>query len=211
MEAIGEKMPRLLLVRHGDTDFNANRRFMGHSDIELSPLGMKQVTRLKDYIADEPVTAVFASDLKRTMMTASILAQPRGLSVIPCPELRELHYGECEGLSFEQIGIQYPEVAAQCMSFTLDLNFPGGEKYRGFIKRVRSFVKKLKAYNPKDTILIVAHSGPITALLCHFLGLPMRHAMRWRIDTASLSIVYYDPPDIYLTRFNDISYLKDRI
>jgi alpha-ribazole phosphatase len=209
IDAIGEYMPRLLLVRHGDTDFNQRRRFMGYTDIEMSSFGKKQVERLKDYLGGEDIHAVFSSDLQRTMRTAEILSTGRHLAITPCPELRELNYGECEGLSFGEIGDRYPEVAAKCVDFNLDLQFPGGEDYRSLIKRERFFVKRLQKFTRNETVLVVSHSGPLKVLLCHFLGLPMKYSQRLHIDTASLSVIYNNVDYPLLTKLNETSYLKD--
>ena len=202
-------MTRLLLVRHGDTDYNHNRRFLGHTDIEMSAFGIKQVMRLRDYIAGEKINAVFSSDLKRTIKTAEILTAGRKLDIVLCPELREVNYGECEGLSFGQIGEQYPDVAAKCLNFNLELDFPGGEDFKTFIKRTRSFLKRLKNQPANNTVLVVSHGGPLKTLICHFLGLNMKNWDRIHLDTASLSIVYLNAKNPVLTRFNDTSYLRD--
>jgi len=201
-------MARLLLVRHGDTEFNNARRFMGHSNIELSPGGVKQIENLREYIAGEKITAVFSSDLDRTMATARILAEFRRLEIIPCPELREMHYGVCEGLTFGEIGQKYPDVARQCAYFTPDLEFPEGETFNNFAARVISFLGKVKEFSPPDRILVVSHSGPIKVLICHLLGISQEHWWQIRTDTASLSIVDTTPRGGVLSRLNDVSYLK---
>ncbi|HEX9896433.1 MAG TPA: histidine phosphatase family protein [Dehalococcoidales bacterium] len=199
---------RLLLVRHGDTEFNSGHRFMGYSDIELSPDGQHQIERLCDYLVDERIEAAYASDLMRAITTARILTDGRGLVVTPCPELREMNYGVCEGLTFGEINQNYPEVAKQCANFTPSLEFPEGETFRDFSKRVVTFLERLKAHKPSDTILIVSHNGPLKTLVCHYLGIDQQHWWQIRIDTASLSIIDVSPRGAMLSRLNDISYLK---
>ena len=199
---------RLLLVRHGDTEFNSSHKFMGHSDIDLSPEGQQQIERLRDYLVDDKIEAVYASDLLRTMTTAHILADGRRLSITPCPELREMNYGLCEGLTFGEINQSYPEVAKQCANFTPSLEFPEGETFQDFAKRNISFLDRLKAHKPSDTLLIVSHNGPLKTLVCHFLGIDMEHWWQIRIDTASLSIIDVSPRGAMLSRLNDTSYLK---
>ena len=128
-------MARLLLVRHGLTEFNEDRRFMGYSDIELSAAGRRQAERLRDYLADEKIDAVYSSDLKRTIEMAEIILGGRELDIITCPELRECDYGSCEGLTFGEINSRYPEVAEMCIDFTLELAFPDGECFTDFFER----------------------------------------------------------------------------
>ena len=200
-------MARLLLVRHGDTEFNSSRRFMGHSDIELSAGGRQQIERLRDYLTSATIDAAYASDLRRTMVTAEILTAGRGLQVVPCPELRELHYGVCEGLTFGEIGRDYPDVAAQCVNFTPELEFPEGETFAAFADRVIQFLKRL-ADRQTDQVLVVSHNGPIKVLICHLLGIGMEHWWQIRADTASVSIMDMTPRGAVLTRLNDLSYLK---
>jgi broad specificity phosphatase PhoE len=199
---------KLLLVRHGDTEFNSSHKFMGHSDIDLSPEGRQQIEYLRDYLADEKIEAVYASDLLRTITTAQILTDGRRLVVTPCPELREMNYGLCEGLTFGEINQNYPEVAAQCINFTTALEFPEGETFQDFAQRTISFLDRLKARKPANTALVVSHNGPLKTLVCHFLGIDQEHWWQIRIDTASLSIIDITPRGAMLSRLNDVSYLK---
>jgi len=199
---------RLLLVRHGDTEFNSSHRFMGCSDIELSPEGQHQIERLRDYLADDKIDAIYASDLTRTITTADILNAKRNLRVIPCPELREMDYGLCEGLTFREINENYPEVAEKCAYFNVSLEFPEGEAFKDFAKRTITFLERLKTHKPADTILVVSHNGPLKNLVCHFLGIDLEHWWQIRIDTASLSIIDVTPRGAMLSRLNDVAYLK---
>jgi len=201
-------LTRLLLVRHGDTEFNSSRRFMGHSDIELSPDGRRQIERLRDYLTGDSIEAAYASDLRRTMTTAAILAGGRDLQVIPCPELRELNYGLCEGLTFGEIGRDYPDVAKQCIDFSPALEFPQGETFHAFAARVVRFLQRVKDDGRNGPVLVVSHNGPIKVLICHLLGVGMEHWWQIRADTASLSIMDITPRGAVLTRLNDVSYLK---
>lgn len=201
-------MTRLLLVRHGDTEFNSSRRFMGHSDIELSPDGRRQIERLRDYLAGDSIEAAYASDLRRTMTTAAILAGGRGLQVVPCPELRELNYGLCEGLTFGEIGRDYPDVAKQCIDFSPALEFPQGETFHAFAGRVVLFLQRVKDDGRNGPVLVVSHNGPIKVLICHLLGIGMEHWWQIRADTGSLSIMDITSRGAVLTRLNDVSYLK---
>jgi broad specificity phosphatase PhoE len=201
-------MSRLLLVRHGTTEFNSSRRFLGHSDIDLSYTGLEQIGRLRDYLAGEKIDAVFASDLQRTMKTARIVTGGRMLEIVPCPELREMNYGVCEGLTFPQIGSIYPDIAEKCVNFTLELAFPEGENFKEFIERTSIFLERVKKHNQSDVLLVVSHNGPLKILICQLIGIAMEHWAQIRIDIASLSIVDISPRGTVLSRLNDTSYLK---
>jgi broad specificity phosphatase PhoE len=181
---------------------------MGHSNVELSADGRRQSGQLRDYIAEEKISAVYASDLLRTMTTAQILTAGHQVPVVPCPELREMHYGVCEGLTFGEIGRDYPDVARACANFTPELEFPEGETFLKFADRVIGFLERLKSYTQPGSILVVTHNGPIKVLICHLLGISMVHWWQVRTDTASLSIVDTTIRGAVLTRLNDTSYLK---
>ncbi len=202
-------MPRLLFVRHGLTEFNTARRFMGFSDVELSPAGRRQATSLRDALATETLDAVYSSDLKRTLQTAAITIGKRDLEIVACPELRECNYGGCEGLTFNEIGEQYPDVAAMCANFTPELEFPDGENFAGFQARTCDFLGRLEKHQPSETVLVVSHGGPLKVLLCRLLGIDTSHWLKFGIDNGSLSIVLLSPRGTLLARLNDTSHLGE--
>lgn len=201
-------MSRLLLVRHGITEYNTTRRFGGQSDIELSADGHKQVERLRDRLADEKIDAVYSSDLKRALTTAEVITSGHDLEIITCPELREMHYGECEGLTFDEITRLYPELWEQIIKFDFRLDFPGGETLNGFIERTITFLDRLNEHSQEQTILIVSHSGPLRVLICHLLGIDLSHWSQIGCDNASLSIVNTYERRVVLSLLNDTSYLR---
>ncbi|MFC1982145.1 histidine phosphatase family protein [Chloroflexota bacterium] len=202
-------MSRLLLVRHGITEFNSNRRFAGYSDMELSATGCKQVERLRKHLAKENVDAVYSSDLKRALMTAEVICSGPRKDIIACPELREVNYGDAEGLTFQEISRLYPEVAELIANFSLQIKFPGGESFRGFIERTVKFLDRLKEHAPPETLLIVSHSGSLKVLVCHLLGIDQKHWRQIRIDNASLSIIETYPQGAIINLLNDTSHLKE--
>jgi len=200
-------LARLLLARHGLTEFNEDRRFMGYSDIELSAAGRRQAEKLRDYLADEKINAVYSSDLKRTTEMAEIILAGRELDINTCPELRECDYGTCEGLTFGEINSRYPKVAEMCIDFTLDLAFPDGECFTDFFERTSRFIERLKEHGRSETVLISSHNGPIKILLCRLLGIADDHWWQLRVSNASLSVMETSPRGAVLTRLNDVSFL----
>lgn len=200
-------MARLLLVRHGLTEFNEDRRFMGHSDIELSVAGCQQAERLRDYLADERIDTVYSSDLKRAVEMAEIICEGRGLDIITYTELRECNYGTCEGLTFGEISENYPDVAEKCINFTLDLEFPEGECFTDFFERTSRFIERLKEHGRSETLLISSHDGPLKILLCRLLEIGDDHWRKFRLDNGSLSIIVISPRGAVLNRLNDVSFL----
>ena len=202
-------MSKLFLVRHGSTDYNSGRRFLGYSDIELNTTGYRQVERLRDRLANEKIDAIYSSDLKRTLATAEVISSGRDVDIVACPELREVNYGICEGLTFQEIGSRHPDVAAKCVNFTLELAFPEGECFEEFIERTCGFLGKLDKHGQSETVLIVSHNGPLKVLICRFLGIDMEHWWQISIDTASLSIVDTSLRGARISCLNDTCHLKE--
>jgi alpha-ribazole phosphatase len=170
-------------------------------------MGYRQVERLRDRLEDEQIDAVYSSDLKRALVTAQVVSSGHNLDIVTCPELRELNYGEVEGLTFDEIGGLYPEVAESVTSFSPQLSFPGGESLAGFIERVTKFLDRLDGHTPSQTMLIVSHNGPVRMLVCRLLGIDMWHWRQIRIDNASLSIIETRPNRVVISLLNDISHL----
>lgn len=202
-------MPRLLLVRHGATEYNLARMFMGRTDIDLNATGFLQAEGLRDRLAMEKIDVIYSSDLKRTMLTARAIAAGRNCDIIPAPELREIDYGKVEGLKFEEIKLHYPELVQLFVDWSPLLVFPGGESFNRLKDRVDQFAGRLKPYSPEQTVLVVAHSGPLRLLICLLLGIDARHWRQISIDLASLSIVHLYREISILSLLNDTSHLKD--
>ncbi len=201
-------MSKLLLVRHGITESNSARRFAGHSDVELSADGFRQIEKLRRRLANEKIDAVYSSDLKRALVTAEVISPEHKKDIVACPELREMNYGHAEELTFDEIKSRYPELAELITNFDLRLEFPDGEGFHGFIERVVRFPDRLEKHAPSETILIVSHSGSLRTLVCHLLGIPQDHWRQIRLDNASLSIVDTYPRGAIISLLNDTSHLR---
>ena len=201
-------MSRLLLVRHGETELNSARMFVGHKDVELNVNGQEQAERLRDRLAAERIDFVYSSDLKRAWLTAQVIASRHHLEVVACSELREINYGSCDGLTFEEIKRCYPDVAGLCADWSLELEFPGGESVAQLTERVSRFLDRLKQQASEQTALIVSHGGPLRLLICFLLGIEVRHWRQIRLDLASLSIVDTYPEIAILSLLNDTSHLR---
>jgi len=201
-------LSKLLLVRHGITEFNRDRRFTGHSDVELSAAGYRQVERLRDRLVNEQIDAVYSSDLRRALVTAEVISLGHKLEIATCPELREINYGKVEGLTFEEIRHLYPKVAESVANFSPQLKFPDGESFKGFAARTSAFLDKLKRDPSSQTTLIVSHSGPLRVLVCRLLGVDLEHWRQFRLDFASLSILETYPQGTIVNLLNDTSHLE---
>ena len=200
-------MLRLLLVRHGRTKLHRDDRFWGKTDIPLSSIGIKQAGHLRERLAAERITAIYASTLSRARSTAEIIAAGHKANVTACGELCECNFGYAEGLTFDEIKRLYPALAEQLSNWKA-VTFPGGESLEQLNKRIKTFLKRLESHKPQDTVAVVAHGGPLRLIICHLLGFELKHWQQLRIDMASLSIVETYPQISILNLLNDTSHLK---
>ena len=200
-------MARLLLVRHGQTKLHRADRFWGSTDVELSDTGIKQSEKLHDRLVKEKISAVYTSTLSRARATAEIIVARRKKNITACKELNECNFGYIEGLTFDEIQRLHPELAQELLEWKA-VSFPGGESLEDLNGRVCSFLKKLENHKEKETVLVVAHGGPLRLIVCNLLGVGLEHWLKIRIEHASLSILETYPQGNILTLLNDTSHLK---
>jgi broad specificity phosphatase PhoE len=202
-------MTRILLVRHGESEYNSSRRFAGHVDIDLTEMGCRQVERLHERLAEEKIDVIYCSDLLRARRTAEIATRGRDIPMTICPELREISYGEVEGLAFTEIKSRFPDLAKQLSTSELELAFPGGETFTQLVDRVVTFKERLAGHGQSETVLVVAHGGPLRALLCSMLSLSQSCWWQLSVDNASLSIIQTYTRGAVLTLLNETCHLRD--
>jgi broad specificity phosphatase PhoE len=197
-----QHVQRLWLVRHGVTAWNLERRFMGHRDIPLLPLGRTQARWVGRRLCLEPVTAIYSSDLQRAHETATIIAQQCSVQqpVNVSSAWREISFGDWEGLTYAQIADQYK---SHLDFFSDPINHPppGGEPFSHFFQRVQAAFTQLAqaAANGeadptnRGDIVLVCHAGTIRALLCSLLGIQPERQRQLRLDHGSLSAIDFLP------------------
>jgi alpha-ribazole phosphatase len=203
-------LAKLLLVRHGETELNSAQRYWGKTDVGLGAVGLRQAEQLRDRLATEKIDYVYSSKMRRAMVTARSIASIHHVEVTVCPELREIDFGKLEGLNFDEVHIQYPEVAQMWVQHNPELAYPEGESLPQLEKRITEFRTRLAKHMVNDTILVVAHSGVLRTLICQLLDLEMRNRWNIRLDLASLSIVETYSETAILSLLNDTSHLMDR-
>jgi alpha-ribazole phosphatase len=200
-------MARLYLVRHGNIKLNEVRRFWGKTDVELDEEGIRQAEALRDRISRYKIDAVYTSTLKRTRATAEVIAAEHHTPITACPELNEINFGFFEGLSFDEIKKQNPDLAKTLNVWNSELKFPGGEGFTEFNDRILLFLQRLKSHKDDEAVLIVSHAGPLRLIICNLLEINTRHGRQLQIDFGSLSIVEMFPEGCTLSLLNDISHI----
>ena len=199
-------MLHLILVRHGETEWNVQRRYQGQFNVPLSSVGRQQAERIAERLASQKIDAVYASDLERAWETAAIIAAKHNLAVASEPRLRELKFGVLEGLTFDEAQIQYPEMITAWLK---DFNQPpqGAETIDLFNARIISLLDELKQKHDEATLLLVGHGGSLSEILRVILGLSRAKRWYFEMENASLSEVSIAEDYVSLKRLNDTGHL----
>jgi broad specificity phosphatase PhoE len=181
----------ILLARHGQSDWNATRRWQGHADRPLTEKGREQARVLAARLAHIELDAVYSSDLRRAADTAAEVAAAQGLDVIERPELREVDVGSWSGLTREEAEQRFPEGFARWRE-----GYPGwddGESYEAMTTRVLAAALDVARAHEDGRVLVVSHGGPIRAIHAAALGLDVHTYRRLRPvePNARLSAVCY--------------------
>lgn len=161
---------RILLVRHGETDWNATGRIQGHSDTPLNAAGYEQARRVARRLAREPVQALYSSDLARAFQTATAIGQTLGLPVVTSPRLRERQYGVWEGLTAAEIQARFPEQFAEWRARSTDFAPPQGESRSQLLTRALAELQAIARRHAKEVVVVVTHGGFCYVLINYILG-----------------------------------------
>ncbi len=204
-------MPRLLLVRHGEAEGNADGRFIGQNDVPLTPLGRRQAEMLRHHLADTPLDAVVSSDLQRCVDTVTPTARAAGLSVTTDRRLREIANGEWSGMLPDEIAQRWPGLFGRYRDGE-DIARPGGETWAMVAERVVNAVNEIANAAADDaTILIGTHAGPITAVARWASGVPATRSVfssgLGPISNTGITILRFPGP--HLEEFNDDAHVAD--
>jgi len=177
------------LIRHGATTA-ADDRCVGHEDVSLSDDGRRAIEQLGATWAGPPPDRLVSSDLERAHASAHRLAEPWDVSVEQTDRLRELDFGAWTGRTWDAIEAEEGDRLRDWMGDWVKTAPPEGESFEGLTSRVVGWLEEVQDEAPDDaTIIAVGHAGPIRALLCHALTLPLNRAFRLRVGCASVSAV----------------------
>ncbi|MFN3652164.1 MAG: histidine phosphatase family protein [Armatimonadota bacterium] len=203
---------QFLLIRHGETQWNLDGRVQGHKDVALTPRGEEQARRLADWLAHEQLDALYSSDLLRARRTAEIIAAARPETPAEIridPRVREAGMGVFEGMTAQEMAAS--EHAAAYRAWREDAlrnRPPGGETLEDLLRRCMAAVREMVEGHPGQSIAIVAHGGPVRAMTCGSLGLPMEIYPKLRVENASVARILFSEKGPILAGFNDVGHLK---
>lgn len=199
---------RLWLVRHGETEWNAEGRYQGQTDVPLSAVGLRQAEAAAARLAATPLDVVYASDLGRAAETARAIAGHHGLEVRLDPRWREMHFGEWHGLTYRQMEAQSPEGVAHWNADRVHHAPPGGETLAQVAARVQAALEDIRRDHPEQTALITSHGGPIRVLLCLLLGKSPGDYWQFATGNTSLAEIEFHRLGPVVRRLNDMQHLR---
>lgn len=166
-------MTRLVLIRHGETDWNREGRYTGQSDIPINDVGLAQARRLAENLRKESLDGLYSSDLARASMTARVVSEATGVEVQQDRRLREIDQGDWEGLPFSEIRHRYHGLLEQRKKDPLSVAPPGGETVGELRARVLDALEDVLRAYPLGIVAIVSHGLPLAIIKTHFQGLPI--------------------------------------
>jgi len=204
-------MLRLLLVRHGETDWNCRGLIQGQLDVPLNARGRDQARRLAERLADEPVIAAYASDLSRAWETARILVASRGIPLTPEPRLREVAFGRWEKQTFDHVRREEPALWHSWCEGPPTVAPEGGEPLEAVSKRLLDWLADLQSRHSQGTVLAVSHGAVLRVLLCLLLDAPPYRYLRFRLDSVALSVVLLDGQARRIALVNDTRHLASSV
>lgn len=187
-------MTTLILVRHGQTDWNLERRMQGQLDVPLNAMGMAQAGSAGFNLAGSHFDAFFSSDSLRTKQTAEIIASALGMPVHYDPRLREIHLGRWQGLTFDEVCSLYPEDLEWWEKDPPDWRVPGGGESREDVaNRMKAFADQMAQRYPAGRLLVVSHGMAIGTLVCLALEEPISKAYDFTPDNTGIVQIDWKP------------------
>ncbi len=199
---------RLILVRHGQTEWNRVGRARGRIDIALNETGLAQAQAVAQRVAAFPLAAIYSSPLKRAMETARPAAQKSGLTVQPLEGLIDIDYGDWGGRSPAEVAEMYPDLYHQWHHSPHLVTFPAGESLDEVRSRTLAAVQEIALSHQAQTVLLVAHQVVNKVLVCALLGLDNSHFWRIQQDNGCINIFDYEEGEFKAVLINDTCHLE---
>ena len=202
---------RIIAIRHGETTWNVDSRIQGHLDIPLSATGRQQAERLAGALRDEPITAIYASDLARAWETAQYIGQAHSLPVIKEIGLRERDFGDFEGKTFAEIELLLPEQSMRWRKRDPQFAPQGGETLTDLRSRVMEAAERLAARHPGEQIALVGHGGVMDVLYRAATRVDIQAPRTWALGNAAINRLLWTPGGFALVGWADTQHLADDV
>ena len=183
---------KMILIRHGQTEWNAESRFQGQLNSNLSKRGKKQVTMLAEVMKRFPFSHLYASDLGRAYDTAAAIANISGHNIVTDKRLRERGYGIFQGLTSAEIAEKYPDIYTKYKYRENDYVVPEGESAEEVLSRMVDCMTELLARHKGETYTVVSHGGIVNRFFRHVVGFSQFSPRRFDIKNASINIFIHN-------------------
>lgn len=201
-------MIKLILIRHAITEDNKSGKLSGHTDSILSEDGKIQIEKLTDFLKDEHIDKIYATTSSRTKHTVEYIAKSRNLDIIEKEELKEISFGDFEGMSFSKIKFNYPDEFKSMIDDGYEYKYPNGESLVDSYERVVKEIKNILNENEGKTVLICSHGGSIRNIITYLISNSYKYHWNFKIDNASVTILEVDNGFTVMNSMNDTSFLK---
>lgn len=198
---------KLILVRHAEADDHHPKRYLGTTDLPLTEAGKRQAELLADRLASAELDFIYSSPLARARQTAAAAAARHGQDLILVPVLREIDFGEFEGLTWDEIHLRDPQAERYWTETVTMPAFPGGESAADVAGRLAPFLATLDTLPDEATVLVVCHGGSLRILLCLLLGLPAGAWTRFLCTNTGVTTVERHEHLSVLIEYNDTRHL----
>ena len=202
-------MLKVILVRHGETDWNTKQIFRGRKDIPLNEVGLAQAKAVGVSLSDIQIDAIYSSPLARALETAKVLAESRSLEVELEEGFIDIDFGKWQGITHEKVKEEYESLYEMWLKNPQMVTFPGGETLRDVSTRSMGASEKVLKKHSGKTLAVVSHRVVNKVLLCSILGLELSYFWHIKQDTCAINRFEYKDKKFYLTLLNDTCHLKE--
>jgi alpha-ribazole phosphatase/probable phosphoglycerate mutase len=202
---------RLFLIRHGQVEGHEAKRYNGQKNVPLTGHGRRQLDEVAARLAGVPLDAVWSSDLDRCRYGAERLAAVRALPVVCREPLRELHAGDWEGLTWDELQRLYPTEWQARLTDIVNYRIPGGESFLDAAQRVLPELDRLLAAHPGENVALVAHGGVNRIILLDALGAPLERVFCLEQDYACINVIDYFADGYRTVRLMNADHLPERL
>lgn len=195
LPSLDDKTARLFLLRHGEVEEAYQGIYYGQGDPGLSPAGFGHIERAAKLLGGQEISALYSSGLQRSHQGALLVAERLGFQgkVVKLDGLREIHFGRWQGLRFEEVAQKFPEDWEARFQDIVHFRIPGGETLVELSARVLGTVREIVERHRGEAVAVVAHAGPIRAILCDTLDIPLTHVFRIDQHYGALNVIDFMP------------------
>ncbi len=198
----------IILIRHGETEWNVAGRLQGQHDSPLTAAGVAQTKALARRMKHESFTHIYSSDLGRAFQTAEAVAKMTGHTVLPDIRLREKGLGTLEGLTWDEATQQHPDVVAELDQRPHEYVIPDGESGKQMLERTLHFLTEMVAKHAGERIVAVTHGAVLSSLLRYILKIPRGTDRRFHILNTSIHEIAWESDEWWLTMLGDSRHVR---